>query len=283
MIGILAVLIGVGFGAEWLVRRALARARKPGRRQPIRGRRPCPRPSRLLTFAVASIGSFLAFEWPPLLRKIVLTLLLAFIAFRIVRAAARLLLAFGAADAARGPADAASPSSDGQRDASGFGGLSLVAGFLLFGWAIVSLMPGIGFSIDVARLVAFLFGLGMLADRHRDRLAAAGQAALRSSSESLLTLYLVALWLAWVAGLLGLLWIGIFALRAAERRCAASATSPQAFAGRAQRTGALGVVLNVLIVRGARAVVIAAAVAWLAYIWRVRAAALGRQRDRRRC
>ena len=32
--------------------------------------------------------------------------------------------------------------------------------------------------------------------------------------------------------------------------------------------------LNVLIVRGARAVVIAAAVAWLAYIWRIRAAAL---------
>ena len=35
--------------------------------------------------------------------------------------------------------------------------------------------------------------------------------------------------------------------------------------------------LNVLIVRGARAVVIGAAVAWLAYIWRMRAAALARQ------
>jgi small-conductance mechanosensitive channel len=48
----------------------------------------------------------------------------------------------------------------------------------------------------------------------------------------------------------------------------------QAFAGRSKRSGAMGVALNVLIVRGARAAVIAAAVAWLAYIWRIRAASL---------
>ncbi|TIT40087.1 MAG: mechanosensitive ion channel family protein, partial [Mesorhizobium sp.] len=48
----------------------------------------------------------------------------------------------------------------------------------------------------------------------------------------------------------------------------------QAFAGRSKRSGAMGVVLNVLIVRGARAAVIAAAVAWLAHIWRIRAASL---------
>jgi hypothetical protein len=47
----------------------------------------------LMTFALASIGSFLAFEWPPLLRRIVLTLLLAVIAVRVVRAVTRLLLA----------------------------------------------------------------------------------------------------------------------------------------------------------------------------------------------
>jgi moderate conductance mechanosensitive channel len=46
----------------------------------------------------------------------------------------------------------------------------------------------------------------------------------------------------------------------------------QAFAGRKQQGGALAVMLNVLIVGGARAVVIAIAVAWLAYIWRIRAA-----------
>ncbi|RVD48891.1 mechanosensitive ion channel family protein, partial [Mesorhizobium sp. M8A.F.Ca.ET.023.02.2.1] len=48
----------------------------------------------------------------------------------------------------------------------------------------------------------------------------------------------------------------------------------QAFASRAQRSGALGIMLNVLIVRGARAAMIGAAVAWLAYVWRIRAAAL---------
>lgn len=84
---------------------------------------------------------------------------------------------------------------------------------------------------------------------------------------------LVALWLVWIAGLLGVLWLGIFALvlPAAVR---AVGTLAQAVAGKSMRGGAAGVVANVLIVRGARAAVIAAAVAWLAYIWRIRAASL---------
>ncbi len=48
----------------------------------------------------------------------------------------------------------------------------------------------------------------------------------------------------------------------------------QVLADRKQLTGGLGVLLNVTIVRGARALVIAAAVAWLAYVWRFSAAAL---------
>ncbi|MBZ9777100.1 hypothetical protein [Mesorhizobium sp. CO1-1-8] len=111
----------------------------------------------MLTFALAAIGSFLAFEWPPLLRRTVLTLLLAFIAVRVVRATARLL--FGLAGAGNGTSDetlTATPvaSETGQR--FWLRRVSVIAGFLLFGWAVISLMPGIGFSIDVTRLVALL-------------------------------------------------------------------------------------------------------------------------------
>ena len=88
--------------------------------------------------------------------------------------------------------------------------VSLIAGFLLFGWAVVSLMPSLGFSIDVARLVA-LCGLGMLAVAIEIVWRRPGQTT-SVLSQSLLTLYLIALWLAWVAGLLGVLWLGLYAL-----------------------------------------------------------------------
>jgi small-conductance mechanosensitive channel len=266
VIGILAVLTAVGFGAEWLVRRALARARGVDARDDAT-QALLTEIVALLTFALASAGSFLAFEWPPLLRRIILTLLLAFVAFRVVRTTARLLLAFAATAAPDQPIP--------EREATRRFWLrrtSLVAGFLFFGWAIASLMPGIGFSREVAELAAFLFGLGILATaidvvwRRPDR---------RGSlvKRSLLTLLLVALWIAWIAGLLGLLWVGLYGLLlpSAVRGVGHIA---QAFADRAKRSGAFGVMLNVLITRGARALVIAAAVAWLAYIWRIRAAAL---------
>lgn len=272
VIAILAVLAVVGFGAEWLVRHALGRGRNPDSTNDP-GHMLLSEVAALLTFAMASIGSFLAFEWPPLLRRIVLTLLLAFIAVRVVRAIVRLL--FGLAGAESRTSDettTTAPVASEVMQRFWLRRVSLVAGFLLFGWAVVSLMPGIGFSIDVARVVALLCGLGML--------AVAVEIVWRQPSRttstvrrSMLTLYLIALWLAWVAGLLGALWLGLYALLlpAAVRGVGDVA---QAFAGKAQRGGAVGVMLNVLIVRGARAVVIGAAVAWLAYIWRIRAAAL---------
>lgn len=270
VMGILAVLIAVGFGAEWAVRRALARTRSAVVQEDA-GQAILFETVALLTFALASAGSFLALGWPPLLRRIILTLLLAFIAFRIVRAAARLLFAFGGATS--DPSDRPTPLFESEASTRFWRWrVSLVAGFLLFGWAIASLMPGLGFSPEVAELAAFLFGLGILATAidvvwHRPD----GRGSL--VKQSFLTLFLIVLWGAWVAGLLGVLWLGIFALvlPTALRGVGAAA---QAFAGRSKRSGAMGVVLNVLIVRGARAAVIAAAVAWLAYIWRIRAASL---------
>ncbi|TKD40750.1 MAG: mechanosensitive ion channel family protein [Mesorhizobium sp.] len=270
VMGILAVLIAVGFGAEWAVRRALARTRSAVAQKDA-GQAILFETVALLTFALASAGSFLALGWPPLLRRIILTLLLAFIAFRVVRAAARLILAFGGATS--DSSDTSAPLFKSEASTRFWlWRVSLVAGFLFFGWAIASLMPGLSFSREVAELAAFLFGLGILAtaiDVVWQRPDGRGSLV----KQSFLTLFLIVLWGAWVAGLLGVLWLGIFALvlPTALRGVGAAA---QVFAGRSKRSGAMGVVLNVLIVRGARAAVIAAAVAWLAYIWRIRAATL---------
>ncbi|WP_192924535.1 mechanosensitive ion channel family protein [Sinorhizobium meliloti] len=269
VVSILAVLIAVGLGAEWLIRRVFARARKSGANENA-GQEILSEIAALLTFALASVGSFLAFEWPPLLRKIILTLLLAVIVFLVVRAIGKLLFALsGASDIAD------QPSSAFESDAARrfwLSRISIIAGFLLFGWVIVSLMPALSFSNEVTRLAAFLFGLGILVTavevvwRRPDKPASL-------VVKSLLTLYLVVLWSAWVAGLLGLLWLGIYSLLLPPLVRGVGDVA-QALATRAQRTGPPGIVLSVVVVRGARAAVIAAAVAWLAYIWRIRAAAL---------
>nr|WP_246686047.1 mechanosensitive ion channel family protein [Mesorhizobium sp. M8A.F.Ca.ET.182.01.1.1] len=208
-----------------------------------------------------------------MLRRIVLTLLLAFIAVRVVRAIVRLLFGLAGAES-RTPDETLTtvPVANSTAQRFWLRRVSLIAGFLLFGWAVVSLMPSIGFSVDVARVVALLCGLGMLAIAIEIVWRRPGSAA-SAARHSLLTLYLIALWLAWVAGLLGVLWLGLYALLlpVAVRGVGNVA---QAFASRAQRSGALGIMLNVLIVRGARAAMIGAAVAWLAYIWRITAAAL---------
>jgi small-conductance mechanosensitive channel len=274
---ILAVLIAIGFGAEWLVRRGLDRVRTEfgqagAETGDVAGQAILAEVAALLTFSLASVGSFLAFQWPPLLRKIVLTFLLAFIAFRVVRTVTRLLFAHGGVARDSSP-DQPTPLVD-NTEAAGFWRrrAGVMAGIFLFGWAIVSVMPALGFSAEVTRLAAYLFGLGLLATaidivwRRPDKTRSV-------VSQSLLTLYLIVLWLVWIAGMLGLLWLGIYAL-VLPALVRGVGNVAQAFAGRMKRPGAFGVALNVLIVRGARALVIAGAVAWLAYVWRFSTTAL---------
>jgi small-conductance mechanosensitive channel len=270
VVGILAVLVAVGFGAEWLIRRSLSRV---GRTATARdtGQEALSEIAALLTFALASVGSFLAFDWPPLLRRIILTFLLAFIVFRIVRAIVGFVLAFvGVGGAA---SDQPAPLLESEAASRfWFRRINLIVCLLLFGWAIVSLMPALGFSIDVARLTALLLGLGILANAIDIVWQRPGK-TVSPTRRALLTLFLIVLWLTWVAGLLAILWLGIFAL-ILPATVRGVGNLAQVWASRARRTGALGVMLDMLIVRGARAIVIGAAVAWLAYIWRLRAASL---------
>ncbi|MFI0848511.1 mechanosensitive ion channel family protein [Mesorhizobium sp. IMUNJ 23232] len=272
VLAILVVLIGVGYGAEWLFRRLLRRVRgaeTSASEQPLRLVSDL---IPLVVFTLASAGLFLAFQWPPLLRKVVVTLLLAFIVFRFIRTMARLLLE---------PDATASESRHRLVDIDDAGArfwylrVQLLAGIFMLGWAIASLMPRLGFSPDAALAIAYLFGLGLLAVA----IETVWHSPARQSAPSpvktwLRTFFLVILWLVWVAGFVGILWVGIYALvlpsavsgvgRIAER-----------LAGRSEGTTLFATIRNVLIVRGARAVLIALAVAWLAYIWQLRAEAMG--------
>lgn len=266
---ILAVLIAVGSAVEWLLRRRLGRRRAAVETT----ERPLYLLSELiplLGFALASAGLFLVFDWPPLLRRVVLTILLATILFRLVLTVARLLLA------------PEGTTAGGQRlidiDDAGarfwFRRVQRLAGIFIFGWAVARLMTALSFSHEAVLLIAYLFGLGLLAVGVEAVWRRPAAAAASPVKTWLLTAYLVLLWLIWVAGFVGILWVGLYLLLL-PRAVRGVGWIVETLAGGRDTTTLYGRVIDVLIVRGARAVVIAAAVAWLAFVWRIRAETVG--------
>ena len=115
VLAILAALIALGLFAEAWGRRVLSRS--TGRRERVG----IPAFSHLLlgeilpllVFVTLTVGTFWSFGWPPLLRRVVLTYLFAFIAFRAVMAAARLLNALDrASDPSPTEGDVSFPVAD---------------------------------------------------------------------------------------------------------------------------------------------------------------------------
>jgi small-conductance mechanosensitive channel len=102
---LLAAFIALGFGVEWLFwwattgfrRRLVATSLDTVRdRLHAIGRRFAYGVGVLLAFAIGSVGAFLLFEWPPLLKGVVLAYLLVFLIIRLVLVLGRILLAPGA-------------------------------------------------------------------------------------------------------------------------------------------------------------------------------------------
>jgi moderate conductance mechanosensitive channel len=102
---LLAVFAALGFGVEWLfwwattgIRTRFIARRFETKRDRLRavGRRASYGLGVLLAFAVGSVGAFLLFEWPPLLKEIVLAYLMVFLIIRLVLVLGRFLLAPGA-------------------------------------------------------------------------------------------------------------------------------------------------------------------------------------------
>ncbi|MEF2551599.1 mechanosensitive ion channel family protein [Aurantimonas sp. A2-1-M11] len=275
VIAILAALVLMGLFAEKLVRRALSGSNRRNERSGTLASS-LTIPGEILplvAFIAVTVGTFVSFGWPPLLRRVVLTYLFALIAFRVVMAPARLLTAFHRVGDSSPPEDSAAIVGDEHRSRFWYGRTRVFLATFLFAWATVSLLPELGFSADVVQLSALVCGLGLLAiavaavwqrPRIGDRRVLA--------KDVLLSLYLGLFWLCWVAGFYGLLWVGIFTILlppilSVTGRAAAS------FGKARNAQGIMGAVTNVLVVRGVRAVVIALPVGWLAYVWRFSVAA----------
>ncbi|SFU20817.1 mechanosensitive ion channel family protein [Mesorhizobium sp. YR577] len=274
-----AALLALGFGAEWLFKRAIHRVRDNGSGRYGATTLGESRALHLLSviapivvFSLVSAGAFLAFDWPALLRRIILTYLVAFIVVRLVRAFSAALLSPTSNSVSTDEARRLRliPVNDAEAD-FWHRRLSVFFGYLMAGWATVSLLPDLGFSPGVMRLAAYILGIGLLALAIEIVWRRPGETgALRYGvvTNWLLTVYLVLLFGLWLAGFTGLLWLGIYALLL-PKALTITGEVAGALAETRASSGSANSVMTVLIVRGARALVILLAVLWLGAVLRL--------------
>jgi moderate conductance mechanosensitive channel len=283
---LVAGFLALGAGTEWLFNRLTAAFRRRELSRPaetVSGR------LRILAmglgfevlevtiFAIGSIGAFLAFDWPPLLRQVVIAYLAAVVLLRLTLMAARFLLA---------PHSSIPQDIEHFRllpmgtDAARFWyrRLALFVGWFAIGWATVEMLSILGFSPEARQVVAYALGLGLLAialhvvwtrpapgtapEAHRSR---RGPHVLRAT---LLSVCFGLLWGLWVAGLVRLFWLGAVALLLPQAISIAERASHQAVRlpdRPPAETGLTAVYLD----RSVRALLIVGAVLLLADVWNV--------------
>jgi small-conductance mechanosensitive channel len=227
-----------------------------------------------LSFAVGSVGVFLCFNWPPLLREIVLGYLVAFICAWLSRIVGGFLLAPGGGRAAR---FRIIPMSD---VAAKFWHRRIIiaVSVLAFSWVTLGLLRTLGVSpvgLKIISYVAavFLLGLGLeviwlrpvanetTEPTHR-RIGRRGRAALA-------TVLLVLIWALWSLHLLPGFWLLLIGtalpfLLSVSRTSVAHLLRP--VEGATEDRGA-PIMAAVALERGLRAALIILAALFLAYVW----------------
>jgi moderate conductance mechanosensitive channel len=288
---LLVGFVALGFGAEWLLWRATAGFRRHiaelplvtavDRLQVAVGRLALAA-GHVIVFALGSVGAFLAFDWPPIFRDVILGYLLAFLALRLTLVLGRFLLAPGGPELADVDHIRIVPMS---KEAARFWyqRIGLAVGWFAFGWVTVSLLGKLGVSLPARQLVAYVLGfvlllIGLDIAWRRPRApadgstAATGRRRLGHTGRSwLLSLYFVALWLLWVASAMPAFWlavliIGLPALIGVTQRSVEHVLRPT---GTVDAGSGVPSVLIVSIERGARAVLLIGAALLLAHAWAV--------------
>src|SRR5271165_1208467 len=162
---LVVVFAAFGFGVEWLFRKATQKARQRLDGLPMEAVDDRLRlvAARLVfafgvvvAFAIGSLGPFLALDWPPLLREIVLGYLVALLITRIAVVVSHFLLAPDAERFRIVPTDTVAARFWCRR-------LAVFIGWLAFGRVTVDVLSDLGFSLAGRELVAYVLGLGLLA------------------------------------------------------------------------------------------------------------------------
>jgi small-conductance mechanosensitive channel len=283
LLTLLAAFVGLGFGVEALFTRATRRMRQHLDEHPVetvgdRVRLVAERAAfalgSVVAYAVGSIGAFLMFHWPGLLRHIVLGYLIVFLAIRIAAVLGHLLLAPVNDRFRVCPMEAAAARYWYVR-------LKLGVGWLMLGLVTKEVLGVLEVSPPARDIVGYTFGLGMLAIlleavwRRPAESADAGPEPVREirhlsrvKANALLTAGLVLLWGLRVAGMMPAFWllavviIWPFADRLTRRAVEHLLRPP----GTTEITG-VPTLTAVFLERGLRAALIIGALALLAWGW----------------
>jgi small-conductance mechanosensitive channel len=275
---LILAFIALGFGAEWLYYWAAAGIEKWIIALPLDtvGERLRALAIRLgygigmvTAFTVGSVGAFLVFDWPPLLREIILGYLFAFLILRVTLVLVRFLLAPG------GERFRIIPMST---EAAWFWHrrIGFMVGWLAFGSVTIGLLATLGVAQPVRQIVAYTLGLVLLAVAleiawRRPRSEAGGERFLRRASSWLLSVYFLLLWLLWVVSAMPGFWLAVVVggLPVAIRttgRAVAHILRPASAGEPGQATKSVHVVA---VERGVRALLIIGFALLLAWGWEV--------------
>ncbi|HKM73807.1 MAG TPA: mechanosensitive ion channel domain-containing protein, partial [Stellaceae bacterium] len=278
------VFAGLGLGVEWLFRKTTQKTRQRLDSLPMetvnhRLRLVAARFAFafgvVAAFAIGSIGPFLALDWPPLLRKMVLGYLVALLVTRIAVVVGHFLLAPDAEHFRIIPMDTVAARFWCRR-------LAVFVGWFAFGWVTIGLLSTLGFSVVGRELVAYVLGLGLLAIalesawRRPVAPADATEAPLhathhlgRGAQNALLSIGTVLLWGLWVARAMPGFWLvlvvitlplALGATRRAVQHLLRPPGSPQIGEGPPS-------VIAISLERGIRALLFIGAAAVLAWGW----------------
>jgi hypothetical protein len=165
----------------------------------------------LLAFAIGSVGAFLLFEWPPLLKQIVLAYLLVFLIVRLVLVLGRFLLAPGAERFRIVPMATASARF-------WFVWSTVLVGWFFFVKVTLDLLAVLGVSEPAVYLVGLACGVVLVGLtlyvvwRHPER--ESGEPASRGHRLGawLLSLYVIVVWLLLFTGSVAPFYVGVVLL-----------------------------------------------------------------------
>ena len=281
---LLVVFVGLGVSVEWLFRKATQRARSHLDTLPsetVRERlhivalRFAFAVGLVVAFALGSIGPFLAFDWPPLLREGLFGLLVAFLVVRIASVVGHFLLAPQHERFRIIPMDTPAARFWHRR-------LVWFVGWFAFGWVIVGFGVHLGYTLEARELVAYALGLVLVAialnavwrrpapvHEVGEESSAVTRRFGRGTANTALSVGIVLLWVFWVIHAMASFWLVLVVMAlplaiSLARRAVDNLLRPP---GSPQAVDGPPSVLAVCIERGIRAVLIIGAVAVLAWGW----------------
>src|SRR5215472_12897204 len=281
----LALFVALGFGVEWLFRKATQTIRARLDAHPLETVHDRLRVvavrfafavGLVAAFAIGSIGPFLALDWAPLFREMLLGYLVAFLVLRIAVVLAHLLLAPAHDHFRIIPMDSVAARFWCAR-------IATFVGWFAFGWVLVGLTRTLGWSTEGRELVAYALGLGLLAialeavwrrpiapeETVEPALPVKHRRLGHTAQNTLLTIGIVLLWVLWVLHAMASFWLVLVVItlplaigvsRRAVQHLLRPPGTPEAAEGPPS-------VIAVTLERGIRALLFIAAAAVLAWGW----------------